>query len=135
MKTWRAEEFGDPQEIIKLVELNSQDIGTETGFRLRVLACGVGLPDLLMMGGQYPLVTKPPVSPGRECVGFVTEAGPKCEYKPGDRVMTTTCFFEGWGGFAEEITVDEGSMASSLAPEAFSDEQAAGFLIPYHPAH
>lgn len=135
MKIWRAAEFGDPQKLLKREELDSPGLGSDRGFRLQVLACGVGLPDLLMMGGQYPLVTKPPVSPGQECVGIVTEAGPKCEYKLGDRVMTTTHFFEGWGGFAEEVTVDERTMASSLAPEAFSDEQAAGFLIPYHTAH
>lgn len=135
MKIWQASEFGDVQQTLKLNEIETPGPVAGNGFKLRVLACGVGLPDLLMTKGVYPLVTKPPISPGQECVGIITEKGPDCAYEIGDRIMTTTQFARGWGGFAEEVLADEQLTFPSLAPASFSDEQAAGFLIPYHTAH
>ena len=134
MKIWRADEFGDPQSVLRQVEVISPDV-SEKAFKIRVLASGVGLPDYFMTKGVYPLVPKPPVSPGQEVVGIATEAGPECGFKPGDRIMTTTRFFEGWGGFAEEVVTHEGRNVASLVPDELSDEQAAGFMIPYHTGH
>jgi len=135
MKIWQAQQFGDPQEVLEQTEIVLPNVSGRA-FRLKVHAAGVGLPDLMMTKGVYPLVPKPPASPGQEVVGTVLEAGPDCDFKPGDRVVTTTGFFLGMGGFAEEVVVEEkGPVVSCLAPEALSNEQAAGFLIPYHTVH
>ena len=133
MKTWRAEEFGDPQAVLKQVEVETPKPGPGE-VAVRVAACGVGLPDLLMLRGSYPLVREPPVSPGQEVVGTVVEAGEGGAFAVGDRVMTTTQFAHGHGGFSEVCLSNSWSVAS-LVPEALSDEQAAGFLIPFHTAH
>jgi NADPH2:quinone reductase len=133
MKTWRAEEFGDPQSVLKQVVVEAPVPGPGE-VAVKVAACGVGLPDLLMVRGGYPLVRKPPISPGQEVVGTVIEAGEGAPFAAGDRVMTTTQFAHGHGGFSEVCLSNSWSLAS-LVPEGLSDEQAAGFLIPFHTAH
>ena len=131
MRIWRATAFGDPQEVLKQVELELPKLA-DNEFKIRVLASGVGLPDYFMVKGGYPLVPKPPASPGQEVVGVVTEVGSKAAYEVGDRVVTATRFSRGFGGFAQEVIVSAKDRLSCIAPAVFSDEQAAGFLIPYH---
>ena len=134
MRKWQADKFGDPTKILKLIDSDPPPLDLKQnprGFRLKVLAAGVGLPDFFMTQGVYPMVTEPPVSPGQEAVGIVTEAGAECRYRPGDRVMTTTRYREGWGGFGEEMAFDEPVNYTALVPKRLSDAQAAGFLIPY----
>lgn len=133
MKTWRAQEFGDPQTVLQRVEVDPPEPGPGE-VAVKVAACGVGLPDLLMVRGGYPLVRKPPISPGQEVVGTVVGAGEGSSFSVGDRVMTTTQFAHGHGGFSEICISNSWSLAS-LVPEGLSDEQAAGFLIPFHTAH
>lgn len=66
MKIWRAQAFGDPQDVLKLEDVEVPALTGDKGFVLEVAAAGVGLPDLFMVRGVYPLVTAPPVSPGQE---------------------------------------------------------------------
>lgn len=135
MKIWRAHTFGDPQDVLKLEEVPSPTLTGDRGFVLDVIAAGVGLPDLFMVQGVYPLVTQPPASPGQEVVGTIVEAGPECAFNVGDRVMTMTRFHEGFGGFAQTLVIDEPSATTVLAPDDLNDAEAAGFLIPFHTGH
>lgn len=133
MNIWRADTFGDPQNVLKKVELDLPPV-PDGCVAVRVAASGVGLPDLMMVQGGYPLVTKPPVTPGQEVVGEIVAVGAGVELPIGKRVMTTTLFQQAWGGFAETCLSNSWGVLSP-APKRLSDEQAAGFLIPFHTAH
>lgn len=132
MKAWRAEEFGDALDVLKLVEATLPEPDDDT-VEIKVSATGVGLPDPLMIAGNYPAVAAPPVTPGQEVVGTITKAGANSKFKVGERVMATTKFAQGSGGFAEYCL----SAARSVMPipEGMSDEEGAGFFVPYHTAY
>lgn len=133
MKRWRANRFGNPSEVLELIDVDLPPIG-DYEFVVRVLASGVGLPDLMMVRGEYPLVANPPVNPGQEIVGEVVEAGRLSRFRIADRVVSTSGFMTGSGGFAELCTCDSRALAM-LAPPQLSDEEAAGFLIPFTTAY
>jgi NADPH2:quinone reductase len=128
MQIWRAEEFGEAIDVLALAELELPEPG-EGVVELKVEATGVGLPDALMVRGNYPAVAQPPVTPGQEVVGTVTRVGANCTLKLGDRVVSSTRFAEGLGGFAEFCQVYEAQTLS--VPEGMGPE-AAGFFVPYH---
>ncbi len=129
MKYWRAEKFGEAKDVLRLEERELGEPG-EGIVELRVEATGVGLPDVLMVRGNYPAVRQPPVTPGQEIAGTVLRVGPGCTAKPGDAVISMTRFAEGMGGFAERCQVHEGSL--SRRPRGMSAEEAAGFWVPFH---
>jgi NADPH2:quinone reductase len=129
MKYWRADSFGEATDVLKLAERELPEPG-EGIVELRVEATGVGLPDVLMVRGNYPAVRQPPVTPGQEIAGTVVRTGPNCTLAVGDRVISSTRFAEGMGGFAERCQVHE---AQTLRwPEGMSAEEASGFWVPYH---
>ncbi|MBI1181027.1 MAG: zinc-binding dehydrogenase [Alphaproteobacteria bacterium] len=129
MKAWRAETFGEAVDVLKQVEV---PVPAPTGdqIQVKVSAAGVGLPDVLMIRGNYPAVSAPPVSPGQEVVGTVTAAGPEADARVGEKVMTSTLFAAGFGGFSEYCLAT--SRSAMAIPKTFSDEEAAGFFVPYH---
>lgn len=129
MRIWRAETFGEAMDVLELDDRELPDPG-EGMLELQVEATGVGLPDALMVRGNYPAVSQPPVTPGQEIVGTVTRVGPNCTTEPGARLISSTRFAEGLGGFAERTLVYE---ASTLPiPQGMSAEAAAGFFVPFH---
>ncbi len=129
MRAWRAESFGEAVDVLKLVEVPvPEPKGNQ--IQVKVSAAGVGLPDVLMIRGNYPAVSAPPVTPGQEVVGVVTAAGPDADVKVGVKVMTSTQFASGAGGFAD-YTLASSNSAMTI-PKNFSDEEAAGFFVPYH---
>lgn len=129
MKAWRAESFGEAVDVLHKVDAPvPEPQGSQ--IQVKVIATGVGLPDVLMLRGIYPAVSAPPVTPGQEVVGVVSAAGPDATVKVGERVMTSTYFAQGAGGFAEYTLA---SSASALPiPKNFSDEEGAGFYVAYH---
>jgi NADPH2:quinone reductase len=129
MRIWRADEFGEAVEVLKLQEVPLLDPG-EGIVELQVAATGVGLPDALMVRGNYPAVSRPPVTPGQEVAGTVTRTGPGCSLQPGDFVISSTRFAEGGGGMAEYCQVYEA--ATLPVPKGMSAESAAGFWVPFH---
>lgn len=128
---WVGHGFGQPVEVLRWEE-RIWSAGDDT-LLVEVLAAGVGLPDLLMTGGSYPLVRTPPTTPGQEVCGRVIVAPPGSRFAVGDRVMGTTLFLEGHGGFATHTLLRERS--AWPAPQSFSDAEAAGFSIPFRTAH
>ncbi|MFN3230575.1 MAG: NADPH:quinone oxidoreductase family protein [Alphaproteobacteria bacterium] len=131
MRAWKAEEFGAP-DVLTLQDIEIPD-PAENQIEVEVLAAGVGLPDFLMTAGNYPAVQVPPVTPGQEVAGVVTKVGPGADFKVGDRVMTSTLFAQGSGGFAERCLGN--TSMTTLIPDGLPVEQAAGFLVPYHTAY
>ena len=132
MKAWRAEQFGKPSDVLKLVEV---DVPTPKAGEalLRVLATNVGLPDKMMLEGDYFLTPSPPITPGQEVVGIVESAGAGYPFPIGARVIAGANFMSGSGGLAEYcLSPSEGTVP---APEEMSDEQAAAFLGTFHVAY
>lgn len=131
MKAWRAESFGNPADVLKLVDIDIPEPGPGEAL-LRVLATNIGLPDRMMMEGRYFLTPNPPVTPGQEVVGIVEAAGPGYPYPVGARVIGGANFMSGSGGLAEYCLSPGGGAV--LAADDMPDEQAAAFLGTFHVA-
>ncbi|BBY46683.1 NADPH:quinone oxidoreductase (plasmid) [Mycolicibacterium arabiense] len=131
-RRWHAEAFGDPRDVLRLAEATwpTPEVGRVL---VEVTACGVGLPDLLITTGAYPLLPNPPVAPGQEVVGTVAAVPDGSAFTVGERVMGVTAFLEGWGGYADFAYLGEGT--TQRVPDAMSDEEAAGFTIAFRTAH
>jgi NADPH2:quinone reductase len=131
MRAWQVVRSGEPREALELGEVEAPEPGPGL-IRVRVAAAGVGLPDLFMCRGSYPLTPGLPFTPGQELVGTVTAVGEGAQAAVGRRVMAVSAFFVKRGGFAEEaLALDNFAFE---APDEMPDAEAAGFLIPWHTA-
>jgi NADPH:quinone reductase len=64
-RSWRARSFGEPKDVLRVEEIEWAE--PSAGLVLvKVRACGVGLPDLLITTGSYPPLPDPPAVPGQE---------------------------------------------------------------------
>ena len=103
MRTYRRVVAGrrSGPEVLELVEepLPEPALGEA---RTRVLAAGVGFPDLLMREGTYPGGPDPPFTPGCDLVGEVDAVGPGVSMvRPGDTVAALTYYGKVLGSYAE----------------------------------
>jgi NADPH2:quinone reductase len=98
---------------------------------MRVLAAGLAKPDVTMATGEYPVPILRPYVSGQEAVGIIEEATSGLQHFVGKRVVAFTP--QPFGSFAERCVVMPPMMYE--APESFTDEEAAAFLIPSHTAH
>ena len=152
MKAWVVREKGSPEDVYKIEnfpaptheDMSRYAIDIE-GLRplragespiaeyafMRVLAAGLAKPDVTMATGAYPVPILRPFISGQEAVGIVEEATPGLQHFVGKRVVAFTP--QPYGSFAERCVVMPPMMFE--APESFSDEEAAAFLIPSHTAH
>ncbi len=131
MRAWQVVRSGEPADALEVGDVTLGAV--PPGFlRVRVKACGLGLPDLFMCRGSYLLSPQHPFTPGQELCGEVLEAGEGATAQVGTRVMAVSGFFLGHGGFAEEaLAIDDFCFP---VPDGWSDAEAAGFLIPFHTA-
>lgn len=98
--------------------------------RIRVAACGINYPDVLLCDDRYQVRPPRPFAPGGEVAGVVDALGDGVTgLEVGARVLALT----GWGGLAEAVIVPT---AHAVAiPDAMSFETAAGFLLTYATSH
>jgi NADPH:quinone reductase len=128
VRAWQVQSHGEPVDALRLASIEPPM--PEPGqVRLQVTAAGIGLPDVLMCRGVYPLTPKLPFTPGQEAVGVVTAVGDGVEVPLGSKVMVVTAFTEGHGAFAEEALAEAHS--TFPVPESLDDADAAGFWIPH----
>lgn len=91
---------------------------------VRVRACSINYPDVLIIEDKYQLKPPRPFAPGSEIAGEVEAAGEKVEgWSAGDRIIAAT----GFGGLAEKVVVQAGS-AIPLPPERGFAEGSALLL-------
>ncbi|HWW52879.1 MAG TPA: NADPH:quinone oxidoreductase family protein [Acidimicrobiales bacterium] len=128
MRAWQVQDRGEPKDVLHEVSLGVPEPGPGQ-VRVRVTAAGIGLPDVFMCRGTYPLTPALPFTPGQEATGVVTAAGDGVDIAVGSRVMCVTAFVEGHGAFAEECLAPASS--SFPVPDGLTDVQAAGFWIPH----
>ena len=132
MRAWQVQRNGEPKEALELGEAELPKPGPGQ-VRLEVRAVGIGLPDLFMCRGSYAMRPAMPFTPGQEVVGIVRELGEGARARVGERIMGVTAFFLGRGGFAEScLALDE---FAPNVPEAMTDAEAAGFVIPFWTAY
>ena len=99
---------------------------TANQVRIRVHACGVNFPDVLMVAGRYQVQPPMPFSPGAEFSGEIIEVGADCRsFRVGQRVLAIS----GFGGMAEEACVAERAVVA--IPDEVEYVTAAGFLLAY----
>jgi NADPH2:quinone reductase len=128
MRAWQVQGAGEPMDVLHLVELAPPEPGPGQ-VRIRVSAAGIGLPDVFMCRGTYPLTPPLPFTSGQEATGTVTAVGEGVDIAIGTRIMCVTAFWQGSGSFAEECLVATDSIFP--IPEGLTDAEAAGFWIPH----
>jgi NADPH2:quinone reductase len=98
--------------------------------RVRLAACGVNFPDLLMVENKYQHKPPLPFVPGMEGAGEVVEVGAGVtELGLGDQVITRQLT----GAFAEECVVPE--VRALRRPACFDAIQGAAFSVAYATAY
>ena len=74
MKAWQVHGAGEPADVMRMVERQLSDPGPGQ-VKIEVSAAGIGLPDVLMCRGTYPLTPPVPFTPGQELAGTVIAVG------------------------------------------------------------
>ena len=128
MRAWQVQGAGEPIDVLRAVELDPPEPGPGQ-VRIRVTAAGIGLPDVLMCRGTYPLTPPLPFVSGQEATGTITAVGEGVALSIGARIMCVTAFWAGHGSFAEECLVAADS--TFPVPDGLTDTEAAGFWIPH----
>lgn len=94
--------------------------------RIRVAACGINYPDVLIIDDRYQFRPERPFAPGAEISGVIDKVGQGVSgLAPGDRVLA--CI--GWGGLAE-LLVTEAERCFRI-PDALPMAEAAALLMTY----
>jgi len=132
MKAWQIRRHGEPHTALDLVDVEAPEPGPGW-MQLRVLTAGVGLPDAFMCRGGYAFKPELPFTPGQEVVGEVVAVGEGTRARVGERVMAVAGFHVRTGSFAETCIALDGF--APTVPEGKTDEEAAGFVIPYWTAY
>lgn len=98
--------------------------------RIRVHACGINYPDVLIIEDRYQYKPPRPFAPGAEVAGVIDVIGADVtRFKPGDRVFGGT----GWGGLAQHVVMPASRCFHT--PQSMSNEEAAAFLMTYGTAY
>jgi NADPH2:quinone reductase len=151
MRAWRVHEFGEPDEVLVLDDVDPPDrevlrdlrmsmagwvtpgtpgaapVESDDWVIVQVSMAALALPDVTMARGTYPVPVPRPYTTGQEGVGTVIEAGPPHRHLLGKRVAA--CMIQPFGSMAE-VAVGVG-MIVEVAP-GMSDAEAAALQIPAH---
>lgn len=124
MKALRTHAVGGP-ETLTLDEVESPVPG-KGQVRVKVKACAINFPDVLMIQDLYQFKPQRPYSPGGEVSGVVDAVGEGVtQWQVGDRVIAML----GNGGLAEEVLADAARVWP--LPEGVSFETGASLLMTY----
>ncbi|MFM5947665.1 MAG: NADPH:quinone oxidoreductase family protein [Novosphingobium sp.] len=124
MKALRSHAVGGP-ETLTLDELESPIPGPGQ-VRLKVKACSINFPDVLIIQDMYQFKPERPFAPGGEASGIIDAVGiGVTDWKVGDRVIAST----GHGALAEEILVEAARLWP--LPEGVSFETGAALILTY----
>ena len=122
MKAWQVRRLGPPAEAMELVELPDPVAGPGE-LLVRVEACALNFPDVLLAAGQYQERPELPFTPGLEVCGTVVGDG--------RRVIGGPPLPH--GGLAELAVLPE--PAAFDAPAGMPADEAAALLITYQTAY
>nr|WP_087575989.1 NADPH:quinone oxidoreductase family protein [Sphingomonas sp. CDS-1] len=124
MRALLSIEPGGPQTL-ELRELPTQKPG-KGELRVRVLACGINFPDVLIIEDKYQFKPARPFAPGAEISAIVDAVGEGVtEWQEGDRLIA----FNTHGGLSEEIVIP--AEKAIHLPDGFDPVEAAALLLTY----
>ena len=124
MKALLSHEPGG-QETLRLEDV-PEPIAGPGELLVRVRACSMNFPDVLIIEDKYQLKPQRPFAPGGEIAGEVIAAGERVSgWKPGDRLIAAL----GFGGLVEQVIVPA-DRAIPLPPER-SFEEGSALLMTY----
>jgi NADPH2:quinone reductase len=124
MKALLSIEPGPPETLV-LSDLPEPKAGPGD-LLVRVRACAINYPDVLIIEDKYQFRPPRPFAPGGEVAGEVLAVGDGvADWRPGDRLVAVI----GHGGLAEVVTVPAG--AAYRLPENRSFEDGAALLLTY----
>ncbi|MEO0345386.1 MAG: NADPH:quinone oxidoreductase family protein [Pseudomonadota bacterium] len=124
MKAALVKTYGPPDAIV-VEDVPSPEPGAGE-VRIRIRACGVNFPDVLMVAGKYQFKPEMPFSPGAEMSGDIDAVGDGVEHlKVGQRVFCMV----GHGGMAEQIVVPAAAVVP--IPDALDYRVAAAIMMTY----
>ena len=124
MKAVLCKAWGPPETLV--VEEVASPAPGKGQVLVAVKAAGVNFPDVLIVQNKYQVKPPLPFSPGQEIAGTVKRVGEGVHgYMPGDPVLALI----GWGGYAEEVVVDEAKLAPM--PAGIDYPVAASFALAY----
>src|SRR3974377_747262 len=128
MKAVVARAFG-PIEKLEVAELPNPVAGPNQVV-IDVTAAGVNYPDLLVVGGKYQILPKPPFTPGKEAAGIVSSVGPGvAPCRVGDRAIVLVEH----GAYCERLLAPAANVF--VIPENMDMIEAAGFARTLQPAY
>lgn len=124
MKALLSTAPGGP-ETLRLTEIDAPAPGPGQ-LLVRVKACAINYPDVLIIEDKYQFKPERPFAPGGEIAGIVEQAGEGVTgWSEGDRVIAML----GHGGLAEKVLVPA-AMALRL-PEGRSFEEGSALILTY----
>lgn len=124
VKALLCRKYGEPNVLV-IEDIDAGSPGPEE-LRMRVRACGVNFPDILMVRGKYQIKPDFPFAPGCEVAGEVLEIGSDVNgFTAGDRIIA----MPGYGGMQEEIVVPAKRCFS--IPASMDFDVAAVFCLTY----
>ena len=125
MKALLCKQYGPPESLV-LEDIPRPEPG-EGQVLLRVRACGVNFPDLLLIENKYQERPTLPFSPGAEVAGDVIALGPgeTNGIREGDRVIAMI----GSRGFQEETLADAARCVP--LPDSMDYATGAAFTLTY----
>jgi NADPH:quinone reductase len=118
MRAWRVHELGNPDEVMKLDDVEQPTPGPDQVL-VKVRAAALNFPDVLMAQGLYQERPPLPYTPGIELCGEIVETGQRVLGSPSG----------GPGAFAEYALMD--ADAAWPVPEGMPDEKAASLYLTY----
>lgn len=114
-------------ETLALTEVPVPDAG-QGQLRVRVLACGINYPDVLVIEDRYQFKPPRPFAPGVEVSGVVDAVGEGVrDWREGDRLIATLS--QSSGGLAEYVVLDPRD--AFRIPDGQDPVEAAGLLLTY----
>ena len=129
IRTVRCHALSEDIGSVTLDEIDLPDPGPRE-VQVRVKACAVNFPDLLMIQGKYQHKPPLPFAPGGEAAGDVAAVGAGVtNVKEGDAV----CFGSRAGGFTEAVNVPAASVKP--IPGKMNYEKAASYSTAYMTAY
>jgi NADPH:quinone reductase len=127
MQAWRVHELGEPEQVMRLDEVDEPVPGPGQ-LLVRVEATALNFPDALLCRGLYQQRPPLPFTPGLELAGEVAAVGPDVQaWQVGDRVLGTPEI--PLGGLADYTLV--GTAGAFPVPEQLDAAEAAALHIAY----
>ena len=127
MKALLSDQPGGP-ETLRIAELPEPTPGTGE-LLVRVRACAINFPDVLIIEDKYQLKPPRPFAPGGEVAGEVEAVGEGVEgWSVGDRLIAVP----GFGGLVEKIVIP--ARIAFRLPAERSFEEGAALLLTYAPS-